>query len=89
MVKHHGNREEKNQVVEHLLRNLNNHNGAPNRNKIGITFNDHFTNIHNLKVRGFYVYKVFEYKDNGLSNFLTLGIRTGMVTGYKYLMVNE
>ena len=72
-----------------MLKNLNGDIGAPNRNKIGIKFNDHFTNLNSLKARGLYVYKVYEYKSNGISNILSLGIRAGMVTGYKYFMIDD
>jgi hypothetical protein len=79
----------KKRCVDALLINLDKHSNGPNRNKIGITFNDHFSNISELKQRGLYVYRVYEYKGNQASNFFTLGIRAGMVTGYKYMMIDE
>ena len=75
-------------MVQTLLNNLSGHPKGPNRNKIGISFDDHHSNITDLCQRGKYVHKVFEYKANGISNFLTLGIRSGMITGYKYCVVD-
>lgn len=58
MNDHLGNRHKKNYVVEALLRNLSYHPDGPCRNKIGITFNDHFSKITKLKIGGIWVYKV-------------------------------
>lgn len=78
----------KENMVNNLLSHLFDNPKAPNRNKIGVTFNDHYSNITYLCRRGKYVYKVIEFKANGISNFLTFGIRSGMITGYKYCMVD-
>ena len=56
--------------------------------KIGITFNDHFNKINEFLRAGSYVYKVVEFKDNGASNFFSLGICAGMVTGYRFYYVS-
>ena len=50
MNDHLGNHYKQNYVVEDLLRNLSYHPDGPCRNKIGITFNDHFSRIMDLKI---------------------------------------
>jgi hypothetical protein len=76
-------------MVSNVLYHLENHPGGPNRNGIGLTFSDHEKNIMDLRQRGKYVYKVIEYKANSFfTNLITLGIRAGMITGYRYYMVN-
>lgn len=81
--------QDKNAMVNAVIKNLSDHSGAPNRNKIGITFNEHFTKITELQVRKLYVYQVDEYKGNSMiGNIFSLGIRSGMITGAKYYIVD-
>jgi hypothetical protein len=76
-------------MVKDVLRHLENHPDSPNRNKIGITFDDHKKAILDLLDRGKYVYKVIEYKDTAMvTRIFSLGITAGKVTGYKYYLVN-
>lgn len=76
-------------MVSKLLDNLSDHGGGPNRNKMGITFNDHHTNIKGLAQNGKYVFKVIEYKGNSLfGNIMSLGIRSGMISGYTYCLMD-